>query len=100
MADRSFKIHDILTFYQCFLTIPSSKHQNIQISKSDVKATSKIANIQIYVKQAIKQMKDFCILKNEIPINIVPLIDGILKLMFYFWKETKYNTIVYIKIRC
>ena len=84
MADRGFKIHDILTFYQCFLTIPSSKHQNIQISKSDVKATSKIANIQIYVKQAIKRRKDFCILKNEIPINIVPLIDSILKLTFYF----------------
>ena len=78
MEDRGFKIHDILAFYLCFLTIPPSKHQNIQMSKNDVKATSKIANVQIYVEQAIKQMKDFHILENEIPINILSLIDNIL----------------------
>ena len=78
MADRGFKMHDILAFYQCFLTIPPSKHQNIQMSKNNVKATSRIANIRIYTEQAIKWMKDFCILKNEIPINILPLIDDIL----------------------
>ena len=78
MADRGFKIHDILAFYQCFLTIPPSKHQNIQMSKNDVNATSKIANVRIYVEQVIKRMKDFRILKNEIPINILPLTDNIL----------------------
>ena len=78
MADKGFKIHDILAFYQCFLTIPPSKHQNIQMSKNDVNATSKIANVRIYVEQVIKRMKDFRILKNEIPINILPLTDNIL----------------------
>ena len=48
------------------------------MSKNDIKATSKIANVRIYVEQAIKRMKDFRILKNEIPINILPLIDDIL----------------------
>ena len=42
-----------------------SKHQNIQMSKNDVKATSKIANVRIYVEQAIKWMKDFHILKMK-----------------------------------
>ena len=55
MVDRGFKVHDILAFYQCFLKIPPSKHQNIQMSKNDVKATSKIANVRIYVQQAIKR---------------------------------------------
>ena len=45
MADRGFKIHDILAFCQCFLTISPSKHQNIQMSKNDFKATFKIANV-------------------------------------------------------
>ena len=40
MVDRGF-IHDIVAFYQCFLTIPPSKHQNIKMSKNDIKATSK-----------------------------------------------------------
>ena len=48
------------------------------MSKNDVKATSRIANVRIYAEQAIKQMKDFQILKNEIPISILPLIDDIL----------------------
>ena len=78
MADRSFKVHDILAFYQCFPTIHPSKHQNIQTSKNDVKATSEIANVRIYVEQANKRMKDFRILKNEEPINILSLIDDIL----------------------
>ena len=78
MADRGFKMHGILAFYQCFLTIPLSKHQNIQMSKNDVKATSKITNVRIYVEQAIKQMKNFRILNNEMPINTLPLIDDIL----------------------
>ena len=44
MVGRGF-IHDTVAFYQCFLTIPPSKHQNIQMSKNDIKATSKIANV-------------------------------------------------------
>ena len=28
MADRGFKIHDMLAFYQCTLAIPPSKHTN------------------------------------------------------------------------
>ena len=35
MADRGFKIHDILNFHQCTLCIPPSKHTNLQMTKED-----------------------------------------------------------------
>ena len=47
MADRGFKINDLLAFHQCTLTIPPSKHGNLQISASDVQETSFIANVRI-----------------------------------------------------
>lgn len=78
MADRGFKIHDLLAFYQCYLTIPPSKHTNLQMSKDDVQKTSEIANMRIYVEQTIKRMKDFRIIKHELPISLLPLVDDIL----------------------
>ncbi|PFX23601.1 THAP domain-containing protein 11 [Stylophora pistillata] len=45
MADRGFKIHDLLAYYQCSLTIPPSKHSNLQMSGADVRNTSLIANM-------------------------------------------------------
>ena len=54
MADRGFKISDYLAFHQCTLTIPPSKAQDIQMSSKAVKSTSRIANVRIYVEQAIK----------------------------------------------
>ena len=78
MADRGFKIQDTLNFYQCTLCIPPSKHTNLQMTKEDVAKTSKIANVRIYVKQAIKRMKDFKILSNELQILMLPLADDII----------------------
>ena len=79
MADRGFKISDYLAFHQCTLTIPPSKARDMQLSSKAVKTTSKIANVRIYVEQAIKRMKVFHILQNDIPINILPIVDDIVK---------------------
>ena len=54
MAERGFKIQGILNFHQCTLCIPPSKHTSLQMTKEDVAKTSKIANVRIYVEQAIK----------------------------------------------
>ena len=65
MADRGFKIHDLLSFYQCSLAIPPLKHANLQMLTSDVQKTSLIANVRIYVEEAIKRVKDFTINNNN-----------------------------------
>ena len=77
MANRGFKISDLLAFYQCSLTTPPSKHTNLQMSAKDVWGTSKVANVRIYVEQAIKRVKDFHILKREFPNTLLPLADDI-----------------------
>lgn len=64
MADRGFKIHDTLAFYQSTLAIPPSKQNNLQMTAEDVKNTSRIANVRIYVEQAIKRMKETRIIKK------------------------------------
>ena len=78
MADRGFKIQDTLSFHQCTLAILPSKHTNLQMRKTDVIKTSTIANVRIYVEQAIKRMKDFKILSNELQILMLPLVDDII----------------------
>ena len=75
MADRGFKIHVMLAFHQCTSAIPPSKHTNIQMTATDVHTTSRIANVRIYVEQAIARMKNLCIIKHKLPVSLLPLID-------------------------
>ena len=49
MADRGFKIKTDLAMKQCSLAIPPSVVKGIQMLSNDVKETSNIANIRIYV---------------------------------------------------
>ena len=43
--------------------------------KEDVAKISKIANVRIYVEQAIKRMKEFKILSNKLQFLMLPLAD-------------------------
>ena len=79
MADRGFKIAEMLAFYQCSLAIPPSKCGELLMSKEQVKNTSQIANARIYVEQAMKRLKDYRILSNEIPLTLISLADDIVK---------------------
>ena len=65
MADRGFKIKTDLTMKQCSLAIPPSAAKGTQMLSNDVKETSNIANVRIYVEQAIGRLKDFQILKLQ-----------------------------------
>ena len=73
MADGGFKIREELMMRMATLCIPPSKAKSMQMLPSDVRKTSHIANMRIYVEQAIGRMKVFHILKNELPINLIPL---------------------------
>ena len=79
MADRGFKIREELMMKMATLCIPPSKAKSMQMLPSDVRKTSNIANVRIYVEQAIGRMKVFHILKNELPISLLPLVDDIVR---------------------
>ena len=77
LADRGFKIREDLMLKMATLCISQSKAKSMQMLPSDVRKTSNIANVRIYVEQAIGRMNVFHTLKNELPINLIPLADEI-----------------------
>ena len=62
MADRGFTIADDLLLQHAKLHIPPGKRGQEQFSKSEVKKTKEIANLRIYVEQAIRRLKTFHII--------------------------------------
>ena len=77
IADRGFNVKEDLMVVQSRLAIPPSTCGNIAMSSGDVSEIFKIANVRIYVEQAIGRLKTFRFLKNEIPISCLPVCDDI-----------------------
>ena len=78
MADRGFTIAEDLLLQQAKLHIPPRKRGQEQFSKSEVKKTKEIANLRIYVEQAIRRLKTFRLIKNELPISMLGNLDNII----------------------
>ena len=77
MADRGFKIKTDLALKQCSLSIPPSAAKGSQMVKKDVHDTSNIANVRIYVEQAIRRLKEFRILKHQQLLLYLPILNDI-----------------------
>ena len=77
MADCGFKIKSDITFRRCFLAIPPSAAKGYQMTSSDIRETSKVANVRIFVKKAIARIKWFRILKTKLPLLEMSLLDDI-----------------------
>lgn len=78
MADRGFTIAEDLLLQHAKLHIPPGKRGKEQFSKSEVKKTKEIANLRIYVEQAIRRLKTFRLIKNELPISMLGNLDNII----------------------
>lgn len=77
MADRGFPIADDVAKYRASLYIPPGRRGNEQFTKTNIKQNREVANLRIYVEQAIRRLKTFHILKNEVPLTLLPAIDDI-----------------------
>jgi len=77
MADRGFTIAEDLVLRHARLHIPPGKRGQEQFTKSDVKKTKEIANLRIFVEQAIRRLKTFRLIKHELPISLLDNIDNI-----------------------
>ena len=82
MADRRFKIKTDLALKQCTLGIPPSAASGCQMVSRDVKKTCTVANVCIYVEQVNKNLKDYQILKSEMQLKYLPIIDDIIRTFF------------------
>ena len=47
---------------------------------AECEKTKGVANFRIHVELAINRIKEFKIVKNALPINALPLVEGIMKL--------------------
>ena len=77
MADRGFTIAEDLLLHRADLFIPPGKRGQEQFTKADVQKTNTIANLRIFVEQAIRRLKTFRIIKNELPISLIGNLDSI-----------------------
>ena len=84
MTDKGFKIKTDLALKQCSLSIPPSAVKGSQMVKKDVHDTSNIADVRIYVAQAIKRLKKFRILKYQQPLLYLPILNDIVQVISGF----------------
>ena len=75
MADRGFKIHEELMMQQATLAIPPNTVVKLQMSSEDVHEISRIANVRIYIGQAIGRTANNE--RNELPIHCLPMISSL-----------------------
>ena len=79
-SDRGFKIKTDLAMKQCTLATPPSAAKGAQMLPNDVKEIKdvQIANVHIYVEQAIEQLKNSQILKLQQPLLYLPIMNNVL----------------------
>ena len=70
MADKGFKIQDMLVPYGVHLNVPPFLQSNTQMSANDVFTTKKIARLRVHVKRAIGCVKDYHILQGVLPASM------------------------------
>ena len=56
-----------------------SQVRKTQMFSRDFKETSTVANVHIYVEQVIKNLKDYQILKTEMQLKYLPIVDYIIR---------------------
>ena len=54
------------------------------MTSENVRKTSRIAIARMYVENAIRRVKNFRILKNELPFLLLPIADDIIKVCSMF----------------
>uniref|UniRef100_A0A8C6TLY5 THAP-type domain-containing protein n=1 Tax=Neogobius melanostomus TaxID=47308 RepID=A0A8C6TLY5_9GOBI len=80
MADRGFLISDLLHERQVQLVIPAFTKESLQLSEEDTTHTRPTANVRVHVERVIRCLKNFRILSQTIPINLVHKCDKILRI--------------------
>ena len=77
LADRGFKIQELLLPNQVKLVITPFLKKKKQFTIEDDTRTKQVANARIHIECVIGRLKDFDILKCELPLDMVDLFDHI-----------------------
>ena len=63
MADRDFQIKEELLLRFCQFYVPPGARVKSQMTSSECKRTTRVANLRIHVERAINRIKTYCIFK-------------------------------------
>ena len=77
MADKGFLLGNEILLRRGELVLPPGARGHDQMSGESVCKTKQIANLRIHVERTIQRLKNFRILKNQLPITLLPMIDNI-----------------------
>ena len=77
MADRGFTIKDILKEINIELNLPPFMEGRPQLPPMQVQEGRKIASLRIHVERAIGRIKNYTILKGNIPVSMARIINQI-----------------------
>ena len=79
MADRGFQIREDLLHYYCSLSIPPGARVKSLFITTECGKTKEVANLRIHVERAMNRLKEYKILKNTLPLNMLPLADEMIR---------------------
>ncbi len=77
LADRGFNIQELLLHKGVKLVIPPFLKAKKQFSNTDDQRTKQVANARIHVERVIGRIKDFDIMKAELPLEMFDIFDHI-----------------------
>ena len=77
LADRGFKIEDLVLEKNAKLIIPSSTKNKKQLSALDVFESRNMSKVRVHVERAIRKIKMYKILNSNAPISLIKSIDNV-----------------------
>lgn len=77
MADRGFNIQDLLLTKKCRLVIPPFTRRGQRFTATKDARTKNVANARIHIERAIGRMKEFKILRDEMPLLWIDTVNQI-----------------------
>lgn len=77
MADRGFDIAAEMESLGIGVVIPDFLTGKVQFSHEELQHSEKVAQIRVHVERAIRKIKEFKIVKDELHLSMAPMIDKI-----------------------
>lgn len=77
MMDKGFTIRDLLPPGVKQYMPPFHHAKEGQMSADDVEATRQISRARVHIERVIRRIKEFQILNNEYPVNMIDIVDAV-----------------------
>ena len=83
MTDSGFTMHDEPACVGVSMNIPAYLGGRDYLTKAEVKASQTIGSVRIHVERAIRRIKTYSIIRNEIPLTLHGSINQIWRVIWY-----------------